>query len=457
MKKLLSIMILLAGVISFTSCSDDDVTYTAPAQLALKSADAFFEAVGGTGSIVVNSSESITATSNAEWLSVAVNGSTVSLTVASNSKLEGRSTTILLKSPSASKEVSITQRGIIYGLKEGEKIYEIADTENAFVKIPVAHTTDVTVTSLYDWMTASFNSATSEITVVATSNDDETPRFGLVALQTGDVKDTLVIGQYGLVFKLEKTEIKVGSEGGIEAVTIEHSKPVTVQSAPEWIECVFNDETNILTLSIDESTEPLREGIISLTSGNSTKTITVIQEKSDSTGTEEPTENPLMGAYNFYFVYNDNTYNMGPFTIEEYVGEDAEEGDITLKDFYVPESEIYGFIDGDKLYIYAYQTLGILNDPDDGDYGNLVMSASDQDLIEFDITPDGIVSTDLCILATDPGYTSGWWWEIPSGGTTILVQDAAAARTTHRAAAKSGFKANKSRQNLPKGFRLYHK
>ena len=265
MKKLLSIMILLAGVISFTSCSDDDVTYTAPAQLALKSADAFFEAVGGTGSIVVNSSESITATSNAEWLSVAVNGSTVSLTVASNSKLEGRSTTILLKSPSASKEVSITQRGIIYGLTEGEKIYEIADTENAFVKIPVAHTTDVTVTSLYDWMTASFNSATSEITVVATSNDDETPRFGLVALQTGDVKDTLVIGQYGLVFKLEKTEIKVGSEGGIEAVTIEHSKPVTVQSAPEWIECVFNDETNILTLSIDESTEPLREGIISLT------------------------------------------------------------------------------------------------------------------------------------------------------------------------------------------------
>ena len=80
MKKLLSFMILLAGVISFTSCSDDDPTYTAPAELSLKSADAFFEAAGGTGSIVVNSAESITATSNAEWLKAAVNGNTVTQT-----------------------------------------------------------------------------------------------------------------------------------------------------------------------------------------------------------------------------------------------------------------------------------------------------------------------------------------------------------------------------------------
>jgi len=77
MKKILSIMVLLAGVISFTSCGDDDTTYTAPAQLELKSVDAFYEAAGGTGSIVVNSSETITAASNAEWLTVAVSGTTV--------------------------------------------------------------------------------------------------------------------------------------------------------------------------------------------------------------------------------------------------------------------------------------------------------------------------------------------------------------------------------------------
>ena len=33
----------------FTACGDDDTTYTAPAKLAIKSADAFYEAAGGTG------------------------------------------------------------------------------------------------------------------------------------------------------------------------------------------------------------------------------------------------------------------------------------------------------------------------------------------------------------------------------------------------------------------------
>ena len=43
MKKLFSFMILLAGVISFTSCSDDNPTYTAPAQLSLQRADACWQ------------------------------------------------------------------------------------------------------------------------------------------------------------------------------------------------------------------------------------------------------------------------------------------------------------------------------------------------------------------------------------------------------------------------------
>lgn len=445
-------MILLAGVISFTSCSsDDDITYTAPAQLALTSADAFFEAAGGTGSIVVKSNESITATSNADWVSVAVSGNIVNLTVAANDKLEGRSTNVVLKSPTASKEVNITQRGIIYGVSEGN-IYEIADTEGATVSIPVAQTAGVSVASLTEWLTASFNSATSTIEVAAGSNDEEKARYGFIALQTGSVKDTLVIAQQGMVFKLEKTAINVTHEGGIETVTIEHSKPVTIESAPEWIECAFDNATSILTLAIDESTVPTREGIISLVSGKSTKTITVTQVKNDSTATE-PEVNPLFGTYTYYFVYGDNAYNLGDFSIEEYTGEDAEEGDVLLKDFYVPGSQVFGYIDGDKLYVYAYQALGSLTNDQYGEYGNLLMSASNQEVIEFDITEEGIVTTDLCIMATDPGYTQGWWWEIPAGGTTVLVK--ATASAPRRAAAKGSLKANKSRKNLPASFKLY--
>ena len=304
MKKILSLMVLLAGVISFTACGDDDPTYNAPAQLELKSADAFYAAAGGTGTIVVNTSESITATSNVDWLTASVSGSTVTLTVAANDKLEGRSTNILLKSASASKEVNITQRGIIYGLPDG-LTYAVADTANARVSIPVVQSASVTVTSLTDWLTASFNSETSSIEVVAASNDVEEARLGYVAFQTGNVKDTLVIAQRGLKFNIEKTSIAVPNEGGIESVTIEHSRPVTVEDAPEWVECAYNDKTGVLALSIDENRALARQGTITLKSSEITKTISVIQYDPASLADQ------IVGDY--YFTYYDDNGSMRAF------------------------------------------------------------------------------------------------------------------------------------------------
>ena len=241
-------MILLAGVISFTSCSDDDPTYTAPAELSLKSADAFFEAAGGTGSIVVNSAESITATSNAEWLKAAVNGNTVTLTVAANDKLEGRSTNVVLKSATAVKEVNVTQRGIIYGLADGY-VYRVADTANSQVSVPVAQTAGATVSSLADWLTATFNSQTSMVEIVAASNDTESERAGLVAIQTGTVKDTIQIIQDAILFKLEKNAVTLPGEGGTQTVLIDHSRPVTATADADWITCVLNGTADTLAVS----------------------------------------------------------------------------------------------------------------------------------------------------------------------------------------------------------------
>jgi hypothetical protein len=297
MKKILSIMVLLAGVISFTSCGDDDTTYTAPAQLELKSVDAFYEAAGGTGSIVVNSSETITAASNAEWLTVAVSGNTVNLTVAANDKLEGRSTNVILKTASASKEVNISQRGIIYGIPEGNEdgVFELDDAENAKLVLPVAQSAGVKVTSKADWLTATFNEETSSIEIVAASNDDEEARTGLVEVQTGSIKEDLTIVQAAMVFNLEKTSLSVANAGGIESVTIEHSKPVTVESTADWFKCNFNDKSGVLAISVDENKTLARQGTITLKSGNSTKTLSVIQYDPASLADQ------IVGDY--YFTY----------------------------------------------------------------------------------------------------------------------------------------------------------
>lgn len=166
------------------------------------------------------------------------------------------------------------------------------------------------------------------------------------------------------------------------------------------------------------------------------------------------TKDDALGTFTFYWI-GSKAYDLGNFTIEENTGEGAQEGDVVIKDFYVPGNKIYGYYDLNdcKLYIYANQPLGTLTDPQEGEYGNILQSSSSQNVIAFDFTPDGIVSTDLCVMATDPGYTQGWWWEIPAGGTALFVKANAAAR---KAAVKGGIKA-KSRKNLSKSLKLFRK
>ena len=88
MKKILSFIVLLAGVISFTSCGDDDATYTAIQKLEVSQADVMFAAEGGTGSITVNTSAAVTATAEGSWLTVAANGNQVTVTAPLNSSLD---------------------------------------------------------------------------------------------------------------------------------------------------------------------------------------------------------------------------------------------------------------------------------------------------------------------------------------------------------------------------------
>jgi hypothetical protein len=126
-----------------------------------------------------------------------------------------------------------------------------------------------------------------------------------VAFQTGNVKDTLVIAQRGLKFNIEKTSIAVPNEGGIESVTIEHSRPVTVEDAPEWVECAYNDKTGVLALSIDENRALARQGTITLKSSEITKTISVIQYDPASLADQ------IVGDY--YFTYYDDNGSMRAF------------------------------------------------------------------------------------------------------------------------------------------------
>ena len=288
----------------FTSCGKDDATYTAIPKLDVSKAEVLFESNGGTGSITINTSSPVTATTESTWLTVSANGNVVTATAPVNGSLDGRSATIIIKAGDAQAIVTATQKGSVYGINGGLE-YELSDTAQAKVSIPVVQSAGVSVTSLADWLTASFNSETSTIEVVATSNDIEEPRIGYVAFQTGKVKDTLEIAQAGLLLQLEKASVAVPNEGGIQSVTIEHSRPVTIETSSEWIVCAFNDKTNVLSISIDENKALARQGTITVKSLDIEKTISVIQYDPASLADQ------IVGDY--YFTYYNDKGEMKAF------------------------------------------------------------------------------------------------------------------------------------------------
>lgn len=304
MKKILSIIILLAGVMSFTSCSDDNPTYTAPAQLSIKSADAFYDANGGTGTIVVNSTEAITAAVDVDWLSVSVAGNTVNLTAAANDKLEGRSANVLLSSPSASAKVNITQKGIIFGLTEGN-VYEVDDLANEIL-IPIARTADVNVTSMESWLSASFDAATNNIVVSVEDNGEKEDRFGKVAISTGVVRDTLVIYQAPMVFELETESYMFSSnEADSAKIKVDHSKSVVVKPFAEWIDASFDETDSTVVVKVADNAGPARLGYVAVQSGASVEYLTI--------GQYDFMQEVASGYYYFWYVdASDNKYHYMP-------------------------------------------------------------------------------------------------------------------------------------------------
>jgi hypothetical protein len=197
MKKLYSLIALLTAVILFTACGKDDATYNPAPKLEVTAVNVLFEPEGGQGSITVNTASSLSATTDASWLSLTVNGNQVTAVADANTTLDGRSAKITLQAGGAEAFVTATQKGSVYGITLTDELLQIADTANSQTAIPIVHSGAVNVESLVDWLSARFDEESSSIVVVGQANPQKEARTGYVAYATGNIKDTLTITQKG--------------------------------------------------------------------------------------------------------------------------------------------------------------------------------------------------------------------------------------------------------------------
>ncbi len=194
MKKILSIIAVLAGVVAFTACSSDtENPYAHQSTVTVKSADIAYEASGGTGTIVVESPTAITVTAEAEWVTTNVSDKTITVSVASTNAIEGRSAQIVIKNAAADEtKVTIQQKGLVFRLDAKE--FSVGDEVSELV-VPLTSSVPVTVSSADEWLTGKYDAENNSVIITAGENATGMPRKGIVEVKCGEYTEKIAIVQ----------------------------------------------------------------------------------------------------------------------------------------------------------------------------------------------------------------------------------------------------------------------
>ena len=274
MKKILSFILLLAGVTMVTSCGEDDATYTPVAPLEILSNNVLFETAGGTGTITVNTSDALTATTTGQWLAVSVSGNTVTVTAQENPSLSGRSAQIVLTSGGKTANVTATQKGLSFGVTEGLE-YEVDDMANV-IEVNFAHSLTPTITSLAEWITPSLEG--TKLTLAVDENRVREARAGQVVVQCAEYADTINVYQEAMVFEVSGNSFESNNNAAASFdLVFKASKKISVARDVNWIGVKQkNDSTLTLSIPANEG-GALRTGHFYIMCGDEMETIFIAQ------------------------------------------------------------------------------------------------------------------------------------------------------------------------------------
>lgn len=256
MKKILSIIVLLAGVISFTSCSDSDSPYSPASTLTLASSNLLFESAGGTGSIVVNTSAALTAETGSDWLTLTVSGNTVSVAVASNETIDGRSAKIVLRAGGDTTSVVATQKGMFFDFDKSP----IVLTSNAAAShnIAISHSLPIKVETLADWITATVSSDSTAIVLNFAANESGHLRKGKYVVKSANLSDTVTITQYDFATNILGTYYFAGLRFNDAGKVVQGALMATLKGTPEAMVLEFPSIAQSMPVEFDEETVAIR-------------------------------------------------------------------------------------------------------------------------------------------------------------------------------------------------------
>ncbi|MDR0560251.1 MAG: hypothetical protein LBG92_08765 [Prevotellaceae bacterium] len=183
----------LASVCLFallTECTDSEYKEQ-DTQLKVLTSQLDFVAAAGTGSIVVETEGSLTASSSAEWCSVSVSKNTVNVSVTKNTEYTNRTAVVKIKSDSKSVNVPVVQCGVRFIV--GNTSLNVSYLAGVTKISSISSDLPLSIESKNDWIRASMDGDT--IYVQCDENSLYENRTGEIEISAGIVKHSVLIIQ----------------------------------------------------------------------------------------------------------------------------------------------------------------------------------------------------------------------------------------------------------------------
>lgn len=197
MKKIFSILCMLALTLSFVACSDDNdegAAYNRPSTISVVKSDVLFSANAGTGYIQLNAQNPISVEGMNDWCNAQIVGdSTVEVSVNNNASINGRACQLVVKSGVDSVNVTVQQQGFVFSLQDGTT--SIASGDAATTKRLGLKTNGTPfVETSADWVTATIEEDSLKLDLA--SNATGHLRQAYVKISFGEFSDSIKVSQY---------------------------------------------------------------------------------------------------------------------------------------------------------------------------------------------------------------------------------------------------------------------
>lgn len=310
MKKLLSILAILAAVMLTTSCQKElpdavkniDVSQggqtpnpTQVEKYVRASAESLsFTSPAGSLSFTITSNTSWSIKSDQDWCMVSSssgsNNATLTVNVSENTSTSSRTATITISSTDVSSvKVSITQAGANPDLQLNKN--DLSFTADAGSdSFTITSNTSWSVTSDQDWCTVSTSSGSKNgtITVNVSENKSTSSRSATITVKAGEQSQNIAVTQGGAnaTLHLNTTGIVFESASQSASFTITSNTSWSITSDKTWCTLSSPSGSNNATVTVyvsENTSTSSRSATITVKAGEQSQTITVTQAGANAT------------------------------------------------------------------------------------------------------------------------------------------------------------------------------